>query len=134
MIAFKAKIVSACEEPHGCKVIWREGIDSEDEKYLMLQRMKNPSLADRLFGFSKVYIEVCGQGWSWYGNIKRFELSDSTVRVELSRHAAKEMSDDGIVEITYLIEQEKKAEWGKIIHRIFGGCKVFEGKIHLNRK
>ena len=126
MISFDATIVSAAEDQWIYKAIWREGGDGDDEKYLMLQRLKHPTLTERIFGFTKVYIEVCGQGWSWYGQINRFVLSDMTVRVELSRCAAREMVDDGIVEITYRLEPEKRTEWLAIIYRIFDGSKFFE--------
>ena len=78
------------------------GESTEDEDfYLTLQRKKHFTDQDVKFGTADVYIEVCSQGMSWYGNIDAFELLPSSVKVELSSEAALEKGIERGVAVSF---------------------------------
>ena len=108
-IAFRAHTVDIAEEDWGIRVILSFDDTLEGERYLMTQRKHRFSDEDVQFGMNDVYIETCGQGWSWYGHIDSFELFANRVRVQLDAMAAREIGDDGVIEVSFALTNEKRA-------------------------
>jgi len=102
VISFEASEVSIKQEPWGDVVILGADEDSDPDKYLALQKKDSYDEQDIRLGINDVHIEVCGQGWGWYGNIAGFDLTRGRIFVQLSSEAAAEMEDDGKVEVTFL--------------------------------
>jgi len=102
-------------------VIWSADKDLAAELYLSLQRKQEFTVVDRISGRDNVYVECCGQGWSWYGHILYFELQRSRVRVELNSQAAQEMQSDGRIEITFDLGAERYGELQSALDRVFDG-------------
>jgi hypothetical protein len=57
----------------------------------------------------KPYIEYCGQGWSWYGNIYRFDLLRDRVKVQMNSDAAEHMGNDGFIEVAFALSDAEFA-------------------------
>ena len=95
--------------------------DLVSEQYLMLQGKECYDDQDVRFGMDDIYIETCGQGWSWYGNIEHFELARTRVFVQLSREAASRMGNDGRVETTFSLDDVAYAHLRNMLGRIFEG-------------
>lgn len=103
MISFHANNVSVTRENWGDLVFFG---DEDSERYLMLQAADSYDEQDVRLGMDDIYIETCGQGWSWYGNIERFELSRNHVFLHLSSEAATEMGNDGKVEASFELDEK----------------------------
>ena len=73
----------------------------EAERYLMFQGDDAPSADQIRLGMTDVYIETCGQGWSWYGHIESVNLSRTGILVQLDAQAAGELRDTGLIEVTF---------------------------------
>ena len=123
-ILIQATAVTVREEAWGLVVSW--GIDPppEDEdvcSYLMLQRKTPFDEQDRHLGHDNVYIECCGQGWSWYGHITRFELHRDSVRVIFAPEAAARMRDDGRVRVDFTVDDPTFRGLQVALGRVFDG-------------
>ena len=94
----------------------------EDDFYLMLQHKDEHSLQDAKLGMDKPYIDYCGQGWSWYGHIDKFELSHDRVRVRMDTEAAAHMRNDGHIEVRFTLDDDQYAELRSALRRTFNGC------------
>ena len=105
MISFHASYVAVTREDWGDLVVLSADEDLASEQYLMLQAKDSYDAQDVRFGMDDIYIETCGQGWSWYGNIEHFELARNRVSVQLSREAATRMGNDGKVEATFSLDE-----------------------------
>lgn len=68
-----------------------------------------------------VYIETCGQGWSWYGHVDSFELFDDRIRVQLDAEAAHRMADDGVVEVGFDLTDDERAALRAALRKTFAG-------------
>ena len=121
MINFHANHVAVTREDWGDLVVWSVDENLASEQYLMLQAQDDYDEQDVRFGMDDIYIETCGQGWSWYGNIELFELARDRVSVQLSREAASEMGNDGRVEATFSLDETAYARLRKILQKIFDG-------------
>jgi hypothetical protein len=120
-VLFHADFIDASHEDWGWKIVWSVDADLEAERYLTLQRADVPTEQDIQFGMVGVYIECCGQGWSWYGHIVSFELCRDRVRVQLDSEAAQRMHDDGRIEATFMLSDERFAELRSALSQIFQG-------------
>ncbi len=120
-IAFHASIVRATNEGWGTRVVFSVDETYEGERYLMLQRKHSYSEQDERFGTDDVYIETCGQGWSWYGHIKSFQFFPDRIFVQLDAEAAARMRDTGAIEATFDLPAEKCAELRAAIRQVFTG-------------
>ena len=109
MIAFHANHVTVSHEEWGYLVVLSQEADSA-EKYLMLQARDRHDDQDVRLEMNDVYVETCGQGWSWYGNIVSFELTADRVSVQLSVEAAARMHNDGRIEATLSLDATKYSE------------------------
>ena len=77
------------------------GDDDAEAPYLMLQKTLAPTAQDASFGMDRPYLEFCGQGWSWYGEIERFELRRGGLVVDMSASAAARMANDGVIVVEF---------------------------------
>jgi len=121
MISFHASHVVVTREDWGDLVVLSADEDLASEKYLMLQAKDRYDDQDVHLGMDDIYVETCGQGWSWYGNIESFELSRNRVSVGLSREAAIRMGNDGKVEATLSLDETAYARLRKTLQKIFDG-------------
>ena len=80
-------------EQDGVLTTTLQALSTEDEDYdLMLQLGLLHTKQDVELGMDKPYLEYCGQGWSWYGEIELFELFRDRVVVRMSSKAASRIS------------------------------------------
>jgi hypothetical protein len=107
-------------------IVWSVDEDLSAERYLMLQRKSEFSEQDVRLGMADVYIECCGQGWSWYGHIVSFELSPDKVRVQLDSEAAKRMRDDGHIEVTFTANAVRFTELQTALKQVFDGYSYYK--------
>src|SRR5262245_51156815 len=124
-ISFHADLVDISRRDWGRLVTWAVE-DPEAERYLGLQRKDKFTEQDIKFGWDKVYIECCGQGWSWYGHILSFELFRDRVRVKLDAEAAKHMRNDGQIEVTFKLSEDRFAELQRGLSQIFDGFSYYK--------
>ena len=120
-IAFDAAIVRATDEGWGTLVVFSADETFEAERYLMIQRAHSFSEQDIRFGMNDVYIETCGQGWSWYGHIESFQLYPDKVAVQLDGVAAAYMRDTGAIEATCHWPPERFADLRAALRQAFSG-------------
>jgi hypothetical protein len=123
-IEFDAKHVHISKEEWGWLVGWSVDENLASERYVMLQAKDEYSAEDARLGMDDIYIECCGQGWSWYGHIQM--LSRNRIDVQLDREAAERMRSDGRFVVTFSIEDE---EWGKlqgVLKHVFTGHSYYE--------
>ena len=121
MITFHATNVSVTQEDWGTLVLWSADENLACERYLMLQAADEYDEQDVRFGMDDIYIETCGQGWSWYGNIEHFELTRNRVVVQLSEEAATDMDDDGKIDATFFLGAGAYERLRKTLQKIFKG-------------
>lgn len=121
MISFHANYVAVTREDWGDLVVLSADEDLVSEQYLMLQAKDRYDDQDVRLGMDDIYIETCGQGWSWYGNIEFFELTRNCVSVQLSHEAATRMGNDGKMEATFSLDETAYAHLRKTLQKIFDG-------------
>ena len=121
MISFHANHVAVTREDWGDLVMLSADEDLGSEQYLMLQAKDRYDDQDVHLGMDDIYVETCGQGWSWYGNIELFELTRNCVSVQLSRDAATRMGHDGKIEATFSLGETAFAHLRKTLQKIFDG-------------
>jgi len=120
-ISFHAELVDVSRKDWGWLIAWSVDEDLAAERYLVLQRADEPTEQDIRMGMEGVYIECCGQGWSWYGHIVSFELCRNRVLAQLDSEAAQRMRDDGRIEATFKLSDERFAELRSALNQVFHG-------------
>jgi hypothetical protein len=120
-IAFHAELVDTSPQEWGTRVIWSADSDLSAELYLIVMRTSEFSEQDVRLGMNNVYVETCGQGWSWYGHILAFELFPDHVSVQLDAEAAKHMRDDGRIEATFDLDTPRLADLKTTLRQVFAG-------------
>jgi hypothetical protein len=120
-ITFHAHTVDISEEHWGIRVMLSVDETLEAERYLMTQRKHTFTDQDVRLGMDDVYLETCGQGWSWYGHIASFQLFDDRVRVQLDEAAARRIDGDGVIEATFDLTKEKRAALRTALGKTFAG-------------
>jgi hypothetical protein len=120
-ISFHAQFINVARENWGWLVVWSVDENLATQRYLVLQRADKPTEQAIRFGWTGVYIECCGQGWSWYGHIVSFELLADMVRVQLDSEAAQEMNDDGRIEVAFDLNSDGFTELRGALSQIFHG-------------
>ena len=128
MISFHANYVVITREDWGDVVVLSVDEDLASEQYLVLQASDHYDEQDISLGMDDIYIETCGQGWSWYGNIELFELTTNRVSVQLSNEAAIRMDNDGKVEVTLSLDDTAYANLRKTLRKIFEGKDYFRDR------
>jgi len=125
-ISFHAQLVDVSRKDWGWLIAWSVDEDLARERYLVLQRKDEFTEQDTSFGWDNVYIECCGQGWFWYGHIVSFELLPERVRVQMDAEAAKDMRDDGHIEVTFELSAERFAELQRALSEVFDGYSYYK--------
>ena len=125
-ISFHAGEVAISHEDWGLIVGLKGESSDELDYYLMLQRQKEFDEQDVKLGMADVYIEVCGQGMSWYGNIDSFELHPASVEVELSEAAATEVGIERGIHISF--PPERHIELSVALREVFAGRRYYREK------
>jgi hypothetical protein len=128
-ITFHAHMLDISEEDWGIRVILSVDDTLEAERYLMTQRKHMFTDRDVRFGMDDVYIETCGQGWSWYGHVDSFELFDNRIRVQLDAVAARRIDDDGVIEVSFDLTQEQRAALRAALRRTFAGRACYADRV-----
>jgi hypothetical protein len=98
----------------------------EEDCYLMLQHSEKHSEEDIRFGMNQPYIEYCGQGWSWYGHILEFSLHRNSVRVQMDAEAAREMQNDGRIEVTFNLSNGEFQQLRSALRETFTGYAYYQ--------
>ena len=106
-ISFHASHLRITQEEGLTVVILSVDDNLEAERYLMFQREERPSADQVRFGMADVYVETCGQGWSWYGHIESVRLTRTSIAVQLDAQAAHEMRDTGYVDVTFELAPDR---------------------------
>jgi hypothetical protein len=120
-ILFHASTLEISEEDWGIRILLSADETLDAERYLTIQRKDTFSDQDVRLQMDDVYIETCGQGWSWYGHIDSFELFDTRIRVQLDEEAARRIGDDGAIEVSFDPADEKHAALRAALRRAFVG-------------
>jgi hypothetical protein len=128
-ITFQAHMLDISEENWGTRIILSVDDTLEAERYLMTQRKHTFTDEDVRFGMNDVYIETCGQGWSWYGHIESFELFDNRIMVQLDAQAAREIDDDGVIEVSFDLTNEKRAALRAALQSTFAGRTCYADRV-----
>ena len=100
----------------------------EDDFYLMFQNKEKYSRQDVQLGMNQPYVEFCGQGWSWYGHMKKVELQRSMIRVCMDNEAAEHMKNDGILEVQFNLPDSQFVQLQSVLQSIFGSVEYFSSK------
>jgi len=125
-VSFHADNVTIKQESWGLVVSLTGESTEEEDFYLMLQRKKDFTEQDVKFGMADVYIEVCGQGMSWYGNIEFFEVGAASVKVELSAAAASEVGIEQGIDVSF--PQASHPELCAALRLVFEGRDYYREK------
>jgi Immunity protein 10 len=128
-IIFHASMLDISEEDWGIRIILSVEDTLEAERYLMIQRKDTFTDQDVRLKMDDVYIETCGQGWSWYGHIDSFELFDTRIRVQLDAEAARRIGDDGVIEVSFAPTAAKRAALRAALRRSFAGRACYSDRV-----
>jgi len=120
-IRFPARVLDIADEDWGLRIVLSVDDTLAAERYLTTQRKHAFTDEDVRLGMDDVYIETCGQGWSWYGHIDAFELFPDRVRVRLDAEAARRMEGDGVIEVDLDLTAERHAALRAALRRTFAG-------------
>jgi len=124
-IRFHASFVRTSEESWGTLIVLSVDETLEAERYLMIQRKLRFSEEDHRHESADVYIETCGQGWSWYGHIVSFQLLEDHIQVQLDPSAAAAMKDNGFIEVSFALSRDERDTLRTALHRAFEGRPYF---------
>lgn len=124
-IEFDGRHVLLSKEGWGWLVIWSVDDNLASERYVMLQAKDAYSQEDVRLGMNDIYIECCGQGWSWYGHMESFVLADQRIDVQLDRTAAEHMRNDGRFVVTFSVEQEQLRKLRDTLAQVFNGRRYY---------
>ncbi|MDZ7862972.1 Imm10 family immunity protein [Acidovorax sp.] len=119
----------AAVEDDGLLIVTLGAPSTEDEDfYLMLQHQDEYDEQDIELGMDQPYIEYCGQGWSWYGYILSFDLHRDHVRVQMDAQAAREMDNDGLIEVRFDLADAQFHALRLALQRTFAGRSCFHDR------
>ena len=122
---FRATKCSATQEPWGYRTVLAAPSSKDDDFYLMLQRPYEFSEDAIRWDQAEPYIEFCGQGWSWYGHIERFQLGRDKITIQMDEIAASEMRSDGKIEVTFSLDDNAFDVLQTALARTFAGFPYF---------
>jgi len=105
--------------------ILKDRADEGAGHYLTLQRKREFSARDIQWRQADVYIEICDQGWSWYGHILSFVSAPKRLTVRLDAEAAARMRGDGVVEVELALPIDAAEAVRSALRQIFAGFSYF---------
>jgi immunity protein 10 of polymorphic toxin system len=120
-ITFHASHIDTSEEEGLTRVLLSVDSDLAAERYLMFQRDQTPSPDQVRHGMDDIYIETCGQGWSWYGHVRSVHLSRTGITVQLDAAAAAEIGDNGRIDVTFDLGANGFDALRTTLRRVFTG-------------
>lgn len=126
---FSATQFAVTEENEVLVIALGTSCTEEDDYYLLLQHKDEHTEQDTRFGMDKPYIEYCGQGWSWYGHIERFELYRDRVVVSMDSSAAAQMRNDGIIEVSFSLPDPEFSQLQSALERTFQGVSYYANRV-----
>jgi hypothetical protein len=91
----------------------------DDDFYLMFQHKAQYTAQDVKFGMAKPYVEYCGQGCSWYGEMEAVELLADRLRVRMSKVAADHMENGGLLEVSFELGESEFGQLRNALKRTF---------------
>ncbi len=123
--AFAATELSVLEE-HGVLVTTLSASSTDDDDfYLMFQHKDRYTAQDVKFGMNKPYVEYCGQGCSWYGEMEAVELWADRLRVRMSKVAADHMQNGGLLEVSFVLGESEFGQLRSALKRTFNDQPYF---------
>lgn len=96
-----------------------------DDFYLMFQHKEQYTAQDVKFGMNKPYVEYCGQGCSWYGEMEVVELLVDRLRIRMSTVAAEHMQNGGLLEVSFALGGAEFGQLQAALRRTFDGQPYF---------
>lgn len=122
---FAATELSVLEE-HGILVTTLSAPSTEnDDFYLMFQHKDQYTAQDVKFGMNKPYVEYCGQGCSWYGEMEAVELLPDRLRVRMSKVASDHMQNGGLLEVSFVLNESEFGQLRSALKRTFNDQPYF---------
>jgi hypothetical protein len=97
----------------------------EDDFYLMFQHKDQHTAQDVKLGMDKPYVEYCGQGCSWYGEMEAVELLADRLRVRMSKVAADHMQNGGLLEVSFVLGESHFGQLRNALKRTFNDQPYF---------
>lgn len=126
---FAATEVSVLEE-HGVLVTTLSAPSTEDDDfYLMFQHKEQYTAQDVKLGMNEPYVEYCGQGCSWYGEMEAVELLANRLRVRMSKVAAEHMQNGGLLEVSFALGGSEFGQLRNALRRTFNGQPYFVERV-----
>jgi Immunity protein 10 len=127
--AFAATDMSIVEE-HGVLITTLSASSIEGgDFYLMLQHQDEYTAQDTKLEMNMPYIEYCGQGCSWYGEIEKFELRRESVHIQLSQTAADHMQNGGLLDVAFKLSGPEFETLRTALRRTFSGQPYFAERV-----
>jgi immunity protein 10 of polymorphic toxin system len=120
-ISFHAEFVDADRQEWGWQIVWSVDDTLAAQRYLIVQRADKPTEQDIRLGMAGVYVECCGQARSWFGHIDSFELCRDRIFMQLDAVAAREMRDDGRIDATFKLSDERFTNLRSALSQVFHG-------------
>jgi hypothetical protein len=126
---FAATEVSVLDE-HGVLVTTLSAPSTEDDDFYLMFQHKEPYTAqDTKLGMNKPYVEYCGQGCSWYGEMDAVELFTDRLLVRMSKVAAEHMQNGGLLEVSFSCGVSEFSQLRDALRRTFNGQSYFIDRV-----
>jgi hypothetical protein len=126
---FAATAVSVLDE-HGVLVTTLSAPSAAgDDFYLMFQHKEPYTAQDTKLGMDKPYVEYCGQGCSWYGEMEAVELFSDRLLVRMSKVAAAHMQNGGLLEVLFSCDASEFGQLRDALRRTFNGQRYFIDRV-----
>lgn len=126
---FTATEVSVLDE-HGVLITTLSAPSTEDDDFYLMFQHKEPYTAqDTKFGMDKPYVEYCGQGCSWYGEMEAVELFADRLLVRMSKVAAEHMQNGGLLEVSFSCGVPEFGQLRDALRRTFNGQPYFIDRV-----
>lgn len=126
---FTATEVSVLDE-HGVLVTTLSAPSTEDDDFYLMFQHKEPYTAqDTKLGMDQPYVEYCGQGCSWYGEMEAVELFADRLLVRMSKVAAAHMQNGGLLEVSFSCGASKLGQLRGALRRTFNGQPYFIDRV-----
>ena len=121
---FFAKHVSASDEDWGRLVAFGAIEEAGNQPYVMFQGSYEHTEQDIRLGQDKPYIEICDQGWSWYGHMESVVLERKRLVVQMDKVAQAQMQNNGHFVVRFELDEQRFSQLSRKLQQILKG---FEG-------